>query len=298
MINLTSTYPHERAASPTSTALGFFDGLHSGHMAVLREAMSFERLEPACFTFADMPSKTANLLMPLQNRLSALEDMGMKYILAPEYRQLCALSPEKFVCDVLVGILNCRMAVCGEDFRFGKNAAGDAETLAMLGAKYGFEVRVVESVLCDGEKISSGLIRTLLSEGRPERAARLLGRPFSFTLPVCVGRKLARTFGFPTINQKLPEELLLPRFGVYMSAVTIRGTEYYGITNIGVRPTVDEIPAPISETHIFDYNGDLYSDEITVSLLRFVRGEVRFDSLDALKTQIESDCGLVRSMFL
>lgn len=297
MINLTDTYPHERAAAQTAVALGFFDGLHEGHMAVLRETLSIDGLQPACFTFPDMPAKQAKLIMTAESKLKALGDMGIKYIFAPEYRRVSSLTPEKFVREVLCGILSCRVAVCGEDFRFGKNAAGDTALLRSLGESCGFEVRVVESVYSEGDKISSGRIRMLLADGQPEKAARLMGRPFGFTLPVCTGRRLAGTLGFPTINQQLPDELLLPRFGVYASSATVRGREYYGVTNIGVRPTVADIPLPVSETHIFDCGGDLYGEEITIKLRRFMRGEVKFDSVDALKKQIESDCELARSMF-
>lgn len=297
MINLTDTYPHERAAAPTAVALGFFDGLHHGHRAVLTETLSLEWLQPACFTFVDMPGKPAKLIMTAADKLRLLGEMGIKYIFAPEYRHFYSAAPEKFVSDVLVNTLNCRVAVCGEDFRFGKNAAGDTDTLKALGEKYGFEVRIVASVFSGGKKISSGRVRDLLADGQPERAAEIMGRSFGFTLPVCAGRRLARTFGYPTINQQLPGELLLPRFGVYASKAVILGREYPGITNIGVRPTVDEIPLPISETHLFDYSGDLYNEQITVSLLRFMRGEVRFDSIEALKNQIDADCMLARSIF-
>lgn len=297
MINLTDTYPHERAAAQTAVALGFFDGLHQGHLAVLNEALSYDKLQPACFTFVDMPGKPAKLIMTAKAKLEIIREMGIKYVFAPEYRQFYSLGPEKFVRDVLVNTLNCRVAVCGDDFHFGKNASGNVDTLKTLGEEYGFEVKVVESVFSDGKKVSSSRVRSLLIDGQPERAASIMSHPFGFTLPVCSGRRLARTFGYPTINQKLPDELLLPRFGVYASKVKIGTREYPAITNIGVRPTVDEIPSPVSETHIFDYSGELYNEEINVMLLRFMRGEVHFDSTDSLKNQIEADCALAHSMF-
>ena len=177
---------------------------------------------------------------------------------------------------------------CGFNYHYGKNAAGNTEMLSNFCFKQGIEFKCYNPVCEGGEPVSSTRIRKFLKNGEIEAANALLTFPFSFTAEVISGDRRGRTIGFPTINQKYPSELIPLKFGVYKSKIIIDGAEYEGITNIGIRPTwkTDYI---ISETYIIGFSGDLYGKRITTMPARFVRGEVKFSSVEELKKQIEND---------
>ena len=281
----------------TAIALGFFDGLHVGHRAVIDLALAQREngLTPAVFTFsADANAlgvrRREGLLLPCADKLHLLCKMGVELVLCPDFSALMQMDARDFVEGVLVGRLNAAFVCCGENFRFGRGAAAGVDELRQWCDELGVMVQSCGDVLTDGKRISSTWIRELLAAGEAEKAAKLLGRPFGYLLPVVVGKRLGRTIGSPTINQQLPEDFVPVRLGVYASAVrTPDGSWHAGVTNIGLRPTVEHSDTVNSETYIHAFSGDLYGQKVLVRLLRFLRGEKRFSSVEALRAQIAVD---------
>ena len=276
----------------TAVALGYFDGLHSGHVFVISCALN-EKFAPAVFTFncdTTLPKfQSPEDIISFENKCELLDKMGVKYLYAPDFAEVCGLSDEDFVKEILVKRLNAAFACCGRNFRFGKNACGTPERLAEIGKKYGITVKIAEDVCLDGELISSTHIRELIRKGEIEAANRLLGYELMFNLPVVYGNQLGRTIDFPTINQVIPETNIIPRFGAYKSYVQVHGKNYRGITNIGVRPTVGDNTKVVMETHIVGFSGNLYGERIAVSLVKFLREERKFADLNELKKQLKED---------
>ncbi|MBD5129213.1 MAG: riboflavin biosynthesis protein RibF [Ruminococcaceae bacterium] len=289
MIDITyGAAPSER----TAVALGYFDGLHLGHIGVIGAALA-QKLKPAVFTFncdTTLPKfRSPEDIISFENKRELMEKMGVEYICAPDFAEVCTLTDEDFVRELLHKRMNAGFACCGRNFRFGLGGHGTPEILTGLGAKYGIAVEIVEDVCLDGEMISSTRIRELIRTGGIEQANRLLGYELRFKLPVVSGNRIARTLSFPTINQIIPKTNVIPRFGVYASFVSVRGKNYRGITNIGIRPTVVDGGETVMETHILNFGGELYGEKVAVSLIKFLRPERRFAGLDELKEQIESD---------
>jgi len=277
----------------TAVALGVFDGVHLGHRMVIDRAVSLcgENILPAVFTFRSdtVVNKGKERLLTDAEKQRKLAHRGVEYICSPDFGDVRELTAEDFVRDVLVGKLGCRYAVCGRDFRFGKGAMGNTELLTRLGKELGFETVVLDKLSFAGETVSSTRIKEHIRCGELLRANELLGYRFFYREPVIHGRELGRTWDFPTINQQLPAGVVIPRFGVYCSRVNIDGKRYTGVTNIGVKPTVGKEKAPLSETFILEYNGDLYGRVIKVELERFIRPERKFESITELRRQIELD---------
>lgn len=286
-------------STPRAVALGFFDGIHLGHRAVLQRALdeASAGYTPAVFTFDTLPKVEAvGRLSDDAETASVLERMGFaEWIVAP-FDALRDLSPEAFVRDVLCGALGAKAVVCGSNYHFGKGGAGDAAMLTALGEQYGLTVAVLPPVLADGEPVSSTRIRAAVGAGDLLTANRLLGRAFTIHAPVIDGQHLGRTLGTPTINQALSTERVLPRFGVYASAVIVDGRVTYGVTNIGIKPTVGGTE-PLAETWIPEFEGDLYGQEVPVMPICFLRAEQTFSSLDELREQIRADGDAVRRLF-
>ncbi|MBE6837584.1 MAG: bifunctional riboflavin kinase/FAD synthetase [Ruminococcus sp.] len=276
----------------TVVALGVFDGVHSGHRTVINEAVSFKEkgFLPVAFTFKT-PSvfkKGEKLQAILSDSIKAerLLRLGCEAVISPDFNELKNLSPEDFVKEILVEKLKAGVVVCGDDFRFGKNAQGNCETLKELGKKLDFEVKVVEPFMVSGEVLSSTMLRELIKNGEISKANRLLCENYELELEVVYGAQIGRTWNFPTINQIFPEGQVVVKFGVYCSRVLIDGVWYNGVTNVGVKPTVNEKSEPLAETFIMDYTGDLYGKKLRLSLYEFIREEKKFQSLDELKEEI------------
>ena len=247
----------------TALALGTFDGLHKGHREVLRLPDGCKKIA-VIFPLppkALITGKPLALMLP-QDKETALKDLGIDEIFTLDFEKVRTMPPEDFL-RLLTDKFSPDLISCGFNYRFGKNAAGDKNLLEDFCKERGIALKC-------------------------EKANRLLYKPFSYTAEVISGDKRGRTLGFPTVNQRYPQCLLPPKFGVYVSRVTVDGREYNGITDIGVRPTfkTDYI---ISETFIKDFSGDIYGDTVTVSPRRFVRGEVKFSSVSELKAQINAD---------
>lgn len=287
----------------TAVALGMFDGVHSGHKAVFERAESFEdgSTEAAVFTFdseslESKHGKSYRYIVPNRIKLEMINKAGIRNICCADFSELKNYEAEEFVKIVLAEKMHASEVVCGPDFRFGKGAAGDADALRKYGQKYGFEVSLVEPVIRDGDVVSSSRIRMLLSEGNVKKANALLGYNYKIKQSVSDGNHIGRTIDFPTINQSFEEGQLIPAFGVYASEVFIDGKRYSAVTNVGVKPTVEKNCRPLAETHIIGFSGDLYGREIEVSFSEYLRGEKKFDSLDALKSQIKKDTETAASL--
>ncbi len=280
-------------------ALGFFDGVHRAHSAVLAAAREEARSRALPFlvlTFRgdDAPKGGAPLLTTDDERAALFAAAGADAAVFAPFSALSHLSPEAFVATVLGGDLRARVAVTGENFRFGHRAAGDARLLSRLLRAVGGEAIAHPPVLHDGEPISSTRVRQALAVGDCALAAALLGRPYALTLPVVRGDGRGAGLGFPTANQRPPEGRMLPAAGVYRTRVILPGGAIaYGVTDVGTRPTVGGAEVRC-ETHILDASGDLYGAPLTVEFLGRLRGEERFSSLSELSEKIRKDCEEVR----
>ena len=283
-------------------ALGYFDGVHRGHQAVLQRAVQKSGVDgctPMALTF-DMSlmrpgSKAPGDIMTGRQRYSEMARLGIPQTVAMDFRNVAGLSGEEFVRDILVGSYRACGVCCGGDFRFGTGRSCGIDELEELCKRYGLTLDVVAPVLHDGLPISSTRIRGALEQGDMEAVNGMLGRSYSQRLVVYRDRQLATRLGFPTINQRFPGQLACPRFGVYHTRIQIDSTWYDAVSNIGRRPTVEGGDVhTVLESHILDFTGNLYRRKIEVRFLSFLRDEQRFDSLDELKTAVLQDIRSVR----
>lgn len=273
-------------------ALGFFDGVHLGHQALLAECRhlaALRRCKPAAVTF-DLPPGAVlqghqpNMLHTLRDRELLLRHYGMDEVLVlPATREHLSTPWADFL-DMLIDS-GAAGFVCGQDYRFGHMGAGDAQTLSAFAESRGLPCSIVPEQQMDGEKISSTRIRRLLEQGDITTANRLLGHPHTFTGTVVSGQKLGRTLGIPTANLDLPKELLTPARGVYACRAWVDGKAYVAVTNIGTRPTVAGTHIT-AEAWLQDFTGNLYGKELTLAFHAFLRPERKFPTLQALKEEI------------
>lgn len=275
-----------------AVALGIFDGVHLGHRAVMK--LTENDVIPAVFTFnnTSLHTKQGRIIEYIytdEQKASLIRDLGISDIFSENFSDIRDMTGSEFAENIIAGKLNAASVACGRDFRFGRDASCGINELAELGRKYGFEVRVAEDILYGGKAVSSGRIRSLLSEGDVTEAAKLLGRSYMISGEIVHGKQIGRTLDFPTVNQLFAPGQLVPKFGVYASSVLIDRRHYESVTNIGVKPTIEGERSPLAETHIIGFTGDLYGRDIDVELRGFIRPEVRFDSLDQLKEQISRD---------
>lgn len=289
----------EKIANRTAVALGNFDGMHVGHMAVLRAAKGFESkgLTPLALLFDEHSLKAITgtappMLMTADERNRIIAENGLK-IKTIVFNEIKDLSPQNFVEKILVGRFGARAVCCGYNYRFGKNASGNAQTMKEICDRLGLECRIAGEVDVDSRAASSTEIRKFIESGEIEKANKMLGHPFGFCTRVIDGDKRGRTLGFPTINQELPDGLVLPKFGVYQADVTVDGEHYKGVANIGRRPTVGSEKI-LSETYIIDFHKNIYGEYVDIRPVRFIRPERKFSSFDELAKQIKSDAKEVR----
>lgn len=280
---------------PSAVALGFFDGLHLGHIEVIKRALLKDGLCSVVFTFNDKTSlpkfsgKKGHCIITHEQKTEIFGGLGVERVYAPDFSDVKDYTAREFVERILRDELNASFVVCGYDFRFGKGGEGNPETLKQLCSEYGMECEVVPAVAVDGVTVSSTAIREMITKGDIETANRFLGYELSYKLPVTQGSKIGRTIGFPTINQKIPDYMVKPKNGVYKSWTIVDGRTYRSITNIGVKPTVDYKGGAVMETHITGYDGNLYGQTVRVALREFIRDEKKFAGLEELKRQIEED---------
>ncbi|MBR0126833.1 MAG: bifunctional riboflavin kinase/FAD synthetase [Firmicutes bacterium] len=284
---------------PTVVALGNFDGIHKGHQEIIsrtvKEAAS-AGLKSGVFTFSNHTSSVLKNVPPVKNilypdqKISILEEMGVDYMFnIPFTEEILRMNPEQFIDQILVDKFNIREAYCGFNYTFGYKASGTAEVLMHEGLKRGFGIHVQEPYVIDGIVVSSTYIRQLIEEGRMEECTKFMGRMYAIDGEIVMGNKLGRTFGFPTCNTIVDETMITPPNGVYITTCTIDGVKRPSVTNVGVKPTIGKYEKNI-ETHIFDFNEDVYGKRIRVDFIKHTRPEKKFDGLDDLKKQIQSDC--------
>lgn len=289
---------------PTVVALGNFDGVHKGHQSIIdRTVKSAEAagLKSAVFTFSNhtrtllshLPS-VKNILY-MEEKAAIIEKMGIDYLFnIPFTQEVLAMSPEAFVEEILVKTFRCREVYCGFNYTFGYKAAGTPEVLMHEGLKHGFGIHVQEPYMIDDIIVSSTYIRKLIEEGRMEECTKFMGRMYSIGGEVVVGNKLGRTIGFPTSNVMIDENMATPPNGVYITYSTYNGVKYPSITNVGVKPTVGNYNKNV-ETHIFNFNKELYGKHIMVEFIKKTRSEKKFDGVEALSKQIKSDCIMAKA---
>ena len=297
------TLPEKIKNQGTSVALGYFDGIHLGHQAVLNTALEYaqkENLVPVVMLFDVHPRKLISGVVPPmltseKKKRRLLIEKGFT-VVDFNFREAMNYSPEEFVQKILMDALNARVVSCGFDYHYGKGGKGNAETLRSTLSERGVRTFSKEPILLGGEIVSSTTVRALIEAGEIEKANTMLGGCFSYDFTVEKGDGIGRVLGFPTINQFFPKDFIVPKYGVYASKVNFEDKWYPAVTNIGVRPTVSK-DSMRSETCILDFSSNLYGKNVEVSLLRFIRDEKKFPDLDALSVQIEKDIVKARSIY-
>lgn len=280
----------------TALCIGKFDGFHKGHRLLISEAKKTGN--PVCvLTFVFNKTETID---SREEKQRIADSLGVEYYVEIEAdRSFFSMSPERFISDIVRAKLHARYVVVGEDFRFGKDRAGDIKTLDISSAEYGYELKALPKEKYGDEDISSSRIRECIAAGEMEAVTRMLGRPYSMSGIVTTGNHIGRRIGAPTANLVPEPGKVMPPFGVYAVDVYFSDkysgeknneqTCYNGIANFGVKPTVGKDNPPGLEINIFDFDGDIYREKISVDMLYYIRPERRFDSLDELKAQIEKD---------
>lgn len=276
----------------TAVTIGKFDGLHLGHRSLLAEVLKEKEkgLASCVISFSTTVDNGCKMIYTKEEQRKLCESMGIdvlaEYLLDESLREMTA---ELFVSEILCEKLQAKVIVAGEDFRFGKDREGDVTLLQSLEEKYGYRTVCVSKVTEESVRISSTGIRELLREGNVAEANGLLGRPYAVFGEVMHGKKLGRMLGFPTMNLLPPAEKLLPAFGVYVTKTKVDGQWFEGITNVGLRPTVDSDERVSVETHLFTYKGDLYGKQVEVQFIHYLRPEQKFTDVEALKTAMLDD---------
>lgn len=284
----------------TAAAIGKFDGFHRGHQKLLGQLRQQQEqgLKSVVFTFVPSPAaffsrSPVKELSTIAEKRRIFEKAGVDYLIEyPFHQEIADMEPEVFVKEVLAGRLRAKCVVAGEDVSFGKKGAGNYHLLQELAPNCGYQVILIEKVSYQDKEVSSTYVREEVRKGNMELAAQLLGTPYHVGGEIIHGRQLGRTIGMPTVNLLPPSEKLLPPKGVYYSYVVLHGREENklpSITNIGTKPTVDDRCMMGVETYIYNFDQDVYGEELEVYLLKFKRSEMCFDGVDALKRQMAKD---------
>ncbi len=264
-------------------ALGVFDGVHLGHIKVIERAHRV-------ITFHPHPNKGAHLLTTLPERQDLIQNLDV----IPFNSRIGELTPEEFVRDILVKRFRPKTVLIGDDYAFGYNRSGSAKTMEELGRKYGFEVEIIPEVDSKGTPVRSSRIRHLLSEGKVNDAAELLGRDYSLSGKIVRGKGIGRTLGFPTVNVHVDKDKLIPMPGVYSGYCVVNNTLHTCAISIGERETFGKEHTVIVEAFLLNFKGDLYGKRITLFFEKFIRAQKKFKSAKALQQQIKKDIVRVR----
>ena len=303
----------------TSVALGNFDGLHVGHRVIMEDAIRSAResgLKSLCFTFSTHPFNfilqrsdddpdAVKLICTEEEKIDLVRGMGFDILVNIPFDEIIMkMRAHAFFEDIIIGRLNAGCVSVGFNYTYGARAEGRPEDLVRECSEAGIGVNIHEAVTVGGRVVSSTLIREMISTGNMERTALYLGRPYAFSGTVAHGKNLGAKNGFPTVNIPAPERQMLPPSGVYFSRTILNGNEYKSISNIGVNPTVNQeidhaelkVKARKTiETFIFDFDDDIYGDDVTVYFDHFSRGERKFRSKEELFEQISRDCEQARA---
>lgn len=300
----TTEVPYLDTGIKSAVTLGKFDGLHRGHQKLIQYIKERHRKDcrSVAFTFDVSPKFhmmhiPPKFLLTYEERAEIAESLGLDVLAeCPFTDALMHMEPEDFVKEYLVNRLHAEYLAVGPDFRFGHNREGNPQMLAELGKKYGFFTEVVEKEKYKGRDISSTYVREELEKGNMQTVNELLGYPYFTRGEIVHGRKLGRTIGIPTANLIPPLIKKLPPNGVYITESIISGKQYQGITNVGYKPTVKENFLGV-ETYLFACDENLYGQEAEVRFYEYLRPEIKFDSLEELKKQMERDVETGRRFF-
>ena len=288
---------HDLSENPNlSLALGYFDGVHIGHQAVIKNAVNYAKQnggKSAVITFKDHPccffhGVCPKYILTREYREKFIADLGVDYLYELDFEKLAGLSAEEYLENILIKHFSPKSISTGFNHNFGHNKTGDVKFLEQESIKYNYKYFALPPQKYDGEVISSTKIRKLLSDGQIDTANKMLGRNFIIEGTVIKGRQIGRTIGFRTANILYPIELIDIPFGVYSVLVNYASQTYQGIANFGVRPTVNGHGA-LLEVHILDFERDIYGEVLEVKFIKMLRTERKFDSLDSLKQQISRD---------
>lgn len=293
-------------SGPTAVSIGKFDGVHLGHQKLIR-AMKSKKNEcrTVLFTFDVPPAslisrENKGVLTTNEERAALLKEQGVDALVeCPFAEEISSMEPETFVRDILVEALSCKYIFAGPDCRFGYQRKGDAALLSRLQQKYGYRLVIVEKACYEDVEISSTYIREALSCGETEKANAMLGRDFFYSGIVVEGERLGRRLGFPTANLLMEKEKVKVPFGVYEVLVETEENEegkkrlFPGIANIGTKPTVSDKESVGIETHLLDFDGNLYGKNIKVYLKSFIRPEKKFNSVEELQAEVKLNIDFV-----
>ena len=289
---------------PSAVAIGKFDGMHRGHRALLERIVEAKEcgMQAVLFTFDPPPAtflsgKMQKGLTTKEEKRRLFRQLGIDVLIEfPMNAQTAATPPEVFIRDILCARMKTALIAAGTDLSFGDRGKGDCALLQRYAPECGYRVEIIDKVYDGGEQISSTRVRAAVERGRMQEAGRLLGVPYAVMGTVVHGNRIGRTLGFPTVNLLPPPDKLLPPNGVYRSQVECRKGIFWGLTNIGTKPTVQKGDHPVVgvETYLYDFDEDIYDTFITVRLLDFVRPEKKFDGLEALKAQLQEDIAACR----
>lgn len=281
----------------TSIALGNFDGVHIGHRNLIEAMIKDSKelnIKSSVLLFANhtksvVKGQAPSLLTDNIQRTKIIKDLGVDILYKTNFNSnIRNLSPEDFVTKILVEKLNVKSITVGYNYRFGYKAVGDVNDLKDICNKYQIKLNVINPIMLKEEIISSTKIRNYLELGMIEKANNMLGRNYTIRGKIVIGKQIGHKLGFPTANIELKDDFLIPKNGVYHTKTNIMGKTYLSVTSIGKNPTFDEKEIKI-ETHILNFDKKVYGKDIEIELIRYLRGEIRFNSLEDLKKQIKYD---------
>ncbi len=284
--------------SPLAVALGDFDAIHKGHLAIISDTVSYAKekgILSAVYMFASNPNKDGKSVNTLSKRLEILEKSGIDVCVVEEFtKEFKETDCKTFAKEYIENRLNAKGVFVGFNYRFGKGASGDAETLKELCE--GTQIFVKPCVMEGNIQVSSTVVKESIEKGEVDTAKAFMGRYFSIRGVVVKGKQIGRTIGFPTANIEYPKGIVIPKEGVYITQTKIGDNKYYSITNVGEKPTVSD-RTPNIETAVGDFNKDIYGEEIEIEFCRYIREIQKFDSLLSLKEQIEKDMEMAKEFF-
>lgn len=286
----------------TVVTLGKFDGMHLGHQSLLRQMVMEKEnhhLSSVVFSFDIISTMGSGSLTTQQERAYLAEKFGADYlVLFPANKETMQMQPEEFIKTVLIESLGAKIIITGADFRFGKNRTGSVETLQQYAAQYGYSVVVKEDCVYENERISSSRIKQELQTGDLKKAEAMFGYPYFMIGKIIKGKQLGRTMGIRTLNMEVDAKKIMVSKGVYASVTEIAGQSYLSITNIGTCPTVSDEGMVSVETHVFDFDREIYDEKVLVRFLDFVREEQKFSNISELQKQIKKDIEFVKTHYI
>ncbi|MEA4922563.1 MAG: bifunctional riboflavin kinase/FAD synthetase [Eubacteriaceae bacterium] len=284
---------------PTIVAVGNFDGVHKGHQEIIKRTVSGAKIagiKSAVFTFSNHPRNTLGMgiavkkILYSEDKFRILKEMGIDYLFSiPFDDRIRYMKPRDYIERLLINKLNMQEIYCGFNYRYGHEAGGDVNMLLKVGLEREYGIHIMKPFKIDDHVVSSTMIRELIENGEVDKCHDYLGRHYSIGGEVIVGNKLGKKIGFPTSNLAIDEEMVTPPNGVYVTYCIYNGRRYQSVTNVGVKPTIGEYKKNV-ETHIFDFDKELYGKNIRVEFLKKTRPEMKFDSIEDLSAQMTRDC--------